>query len=216
MNATPVDTMAYAADGLPAFYAEVPTITLRDPLAELLGAARGGLLTYGYADLVRLAGHSCPTVATAYGLTRRALVLLYGSAVPERGAIRVSLASDQDEGVAGVVGAVAGMLTGAAGVGGFKGLGGRHARRNLLRYGESQPLELRFMRRDNGVAVDAVADLASIPPDPRTGMLLGAILSGTADAEAAAEFATLWQSRVKRILIDHIYDPDVFIVREAG
>jgi hypothetical protein len=211
-----VDAVAFGADGLPAFYAAVPTITLRDPLAELLGAARGGLLTYGYADAVRLAGHSCPTVAAAYGLTRRALMQLYGSALPERGAIAVSFASTQDEGVAGVMGAVAGMLTGAAGTGGFKGLGGRYARRNLLRYGESQPIELRFTRRDNGAAVDATSNLVSVPPDPRTGALLGAILGGTADTAEVTEFAALWQERVRRILLEHADDPNVFVVSEVS
>ena len=36
--------------GFPAFFDEVPRITLRDPLAELLGSVQGGLLSYGYAD----------------------------------------------------------------------------------------------------------------------------------------------------------------------
>ena len=40
----------FGPDGLPWFYADVPTITLRDGLAATLGAARDGLLTYGYAD----------------------------------------------------------------------------------------------------------------------------------------------------------------------
>lgn len=31
----------------PAFFDEVPRITLRDPLAELLGSVHGGLLSYG-------------------------------------------------------------------------------------------------------------------------------------------------------------------------
>jgi hypothetical protein len=33
----------------PVFFDEVPRITLRDPLAELLGSVTGGLLSYGYA-----------------------------------------------------------------------------------------------------------------------------------------------------------------------
>jgi hypothetical protein len=52
--------------GFPEFYAQAPRVTLRDPLAEFLGAARQGLIEYRYADVVRLAGHSCPTVAGAY------------------------------------------------------------------------------------------------------------------------------------------------------
>ena len=39
----------------PEFFAHVPTVTLRDPLAELLGAADGGLIEYRYADAVKLA-----------------------------------------------------------------------------------------------------------------------------------------------------------------
>ena len=49
----------------PAFFDEVPSISLYDPLAEFLGAAEDGILQYGYVDAVRLAGHSCPTVASA-------------------------------------------------------------------------------------------------------------------------------------------------------
>ena len=50
----------------PAFFQDIPPLTLRDPLAALLGAAEGGLIDYRYADAVKLAGHSCPTVAGAW------------------------------------------------------------------------------------------------------------------------------------------------------
>lgn len=62
----------------PAFFAQVPSIILRDRLAEFLGAAADGLIEYRYADAVRLAGHSCPTVAGSYLLSHRALRALYG------------------------------------------------------------------------------------------------------------------------------------------
>ena len=45
----------------PTFFAQAPTVRVRDPLARFLGAAAGGILEYHYADAVRLAGHSCPT-----------------------------------------------------------------------------------------------------------------------------------------------------------
>ena len=38
---------------LPTFFARIPGITLRDPLAELLGAAEGGLIDYRFADAVK-------------------------------------------------------------------------------------------------------------------------------------------------------------------
>ena len=51
---------------LPDFFNQAPKITLRDPLAQFLGATPDGLLTYAYEDAVKLCGHSCPTVAGAY------------------------------------------------------------------------------------------------------------------------------------------------------
>lgn len=57
----------------PDFFEAAPRITVRDPLARFLGAAEDGIIEYRYADAVRLAGHSCPTVASAYLMTRAAL-----------------------------------------------------------------------------------------------------------------------------------------------
>ena len=48
---------------VPEFFAAAPTLRVRDPLADFLGAATGGELEYCYLDAVKLAGHSCPTVA---------------------------------------------------------------------------------------------------------------------------------------------------------
>ena len=61
----------------PAFYDAVAPIAVTDPLAELLGAAEGGRFEYHYRDAVKLAGHSCPTVAGAWLMTRTALARLY-------------------------------------------------------------------------------------------------------------------------------------------
>ena len=88
---------------LPEFFARIPTITLRDPLAELLGAAEGGLIEYAFADAVKLAGHSCPTVAGAWLMSVRALRALYGDEIPVRGNVAVALHENLDSGVAGVI-----------------------------------------------------------------------------------------------------------------
>lgn len=193
----------------PEFFARIPAITLRDPLADLLGAAHGGLIEYGFADAVKLAGHSCPTVAGAWLMTVRALRALYGDEIPERGNILVSLHEDIEVGVAGVIASVAGLLTGAAGVGGFKGLGGRYSRRNLLQFGVAGSSGMRFTRRDTNVAVDCELHLEFVPADPRLGALLSAILGGTADSAATRLFGELWQERVRRILVDQGDDPDL-------
>ena len=199
--------------GFPDFFERVPRITLRDPLAEFLGAAEGGLIEYAYADAVRLAGHSCPTVAGAWLMSVRALRRLYPAETPERGAVAVALREDQASGVAGVIASVATLLTGAAGVGGFKGLGGRYARADLLRFGVAGVGGVRYTRTDTGQWADCALDLSSVPADPRLGRMLPGLLRGDANAEEAALFAILWQDRVRRILLDHHDDPNLVVVR---
>lgn len=180
---------------VPDFFSAMPSITLRDPLAGFLGSAEGGRLEYTYADAVRLTGHSCPTVAGAWLATIHALRALYGEARPERGAIRVELRGRVDEGVTGVVASVAGLLTGAAAEGGFKGIAGRFERRGLLAFGAPIARELRFTRLDNGASVEV--DLAPAAPAPAEliAALRRALAPDASDAERAA-FAEAWQARV--------------------
>jgi hypothetical protein len=202
-----------SSERFPAFFDQVPRLVVRDPLAEFLGAAEGGVLEYGYADAVRLAGHSCPTVASAYALAHHALTRLFPGDLPVRGAVRVSFQHPLDEGVTGVIAAVVGLLTGSAQDGGFKGIGGRFVRRNLQLFGEhNQPLSLRFTRSDSGASVDAAADLSKAPPHPEMTELMRHCMRGEADAAAAQRFAQMWQQRVQRILTEHWDDPAVFHV----
>src|SRR5690348_2038616 len=105
----------------PDFYDRAPTLAVHDPLADFLGAAQGGVIEYRYADAVRLAGHSCPTVAGAYLMTVKALRHLYGEALPERGGVAVEFHEDRTNGVTGVMANVATLITGATQDTGFKG-----------------------------------------------------------------------------------------------
>lgn len=198
----------------PEFFAAVPRLTLHDPLAELLGAAENGRIEYGYTDAVKLAGHSCPTVAGAYLMTLKALARLYPDGLPERGGIRVELNAAQTDGVAGVTAAVAGLLTGAAGEDGFKGLAGRFSRRNLLGFGAAIDAELCFTRIDSGAHVTATYHPEVVPAPPELQKLMPKLLAGTTSAAEATEFGRLWQLRVKRILIDHFDDPALVPCRE--
>lgn len=186
----------------PAYFSQVPAITLHDPLAELLGAAEGGLIEYHFADAVKLAGHACPTVAGAWLATVHGLRALYGSAMPVRGDIAVALPETVDDGVAGVIASIATLLTGAAGAGGFKGLGGRYGRRNLLSFGVAGVTGIRLTRRATGASVDSIVHLHKVSGDPRMGQLLPEVLCGTASPEQAKLFGELWQDRVRRILVD--------------
>lgn len=205
----------HLAMNMPDFFDDVPKVRMYDPLADFLGAAEGGIIEYSYHDAVKLAGHSCPTVAAAFWLTRQALVALYGDALPERGAIRVEFAAGISMGVTGVTANVASMLTGAAGDSGFKGLAGRFARKDLLAFNSAIPLAVRFTRQDNLAYVDAVADLAQVPTPPELGLLMGRCLSGDSSLDDSRRFKMLWQDRVRRILLDHADNTNVFILSKS-
>ena len=200
----------------PSFFRDVPRIKVRDPLAQFLGAVEDGVLEYGYEDAVKLAGHSCPTVASAYRLTCLALAALYPDELPERGGIAVEFRNRVEDGVTGVIASVVTLLTGAAREGGFKGIGGQFVRRDLLEFEVELPATMRFVRLDTGASVDAEASLAHVPADPEMSPLMARCVEDEASPEEQRMFATMWQDRVRRILIDHADDPRVFRVRPAG
>jgi formylmethanofuran dehydrogenase subunit E len=199
-------------EGFPAFFAEAPRIRVRDPLAEFLGAAQGGVLDYGYADAVRLAGHSCPTVASAWLMTRAALRALWPDALPERGAVRVEMRDPAQEGVTGVIANVIALVTGATVDTGFHGLAGRFDRRRLLAYGADVAGQVRFTRTDNGASVTVAARLDPVAGDPRVMQLMPKCLSGSASPAERALFGEIWQERVRKLLVEHADDPQVIVV----
>lgn len=184
----------------PAFFDDVPTITLQDPLSQLLGAADGGLIEYSFAEVVKLTGHSCPTVAGAWLMTTGALRRLYDNDIPTRGEISVQFRASATEGVTGVIASVAGFLTGATVDTGFKGLRGRYDRRHLMSF--SQPIEgdIRFERLDTGQGVTVSFDASPVPPAPRMMPSLFLAMGEGATEEERAAFAQIWQDRVRRIL----------------
>ena len=191
----------------PAFYDDAPRIRVRDPLSAFLGASDGGVLEYGYTDAVRLAGHSCPTLAGAYLMTVKALNHLYGDSLPERGGIQVHFRETETTSATGVMGRVAALLTGAAGDDGFKGIAGQFDRRGRLFFGAGIEGDVGFRRLDTGEGVQARFRGAVVPSSPETRDLLPAVLNGTGTADDAERFRALWQGRVKAILVDHADDP---------
>lgn len=194
----------------PAFFANAPTIATFDALAEFLGAADSGFIEYRYEDAVRLAGHSCPTVASAFLMARAALKALYPDRLPERGGLRVDFREPREAGVTGVVAAVATLITGATEDGGFRGIGGRFNRRGLLRFGQTLASgDIRFTRLDNGAIVEVATRLDRVPGDPRTGPLMSTCLAAKASAAETNEFRALWQERVLRLLLEHADNPEV-------
>lgn len=198
----------------PAFFDQAPSILMQDALAETLGAAQGGFIQYHYLDAVKLAGHSCPTVAGAWLMTRAALARLYPGQTPRRGEVSVAMRESQDAGVVGVIASVAGLVTGAAGNGGFKGLAGRHARRDLLTYDVPMRGEMRFTRLDNGHSVEVShhPEAASRPPELR--MQMQAALTPGADTAQREAFVQSWQGWVRTMLIDHADDPALITIED--
>jgi hypothetical protein len=197
----------------PEFFDHVPHLVLIDPLAQFLGASDTGRVEFSYLDAVKLAGHSCPTVASAYWMSCLALKALYAEQLPERGAINVEFRDGIESKVTGVIANVVSMLTGASGEGGFKGLGGRFERRHRLSFNAGIPLEIRFRRCDNNRWADVATQLQHVPAPAEMPRLMQLCMNGAATPEDQARFGQLWQERVRRILIEHRDDPEVFVVR---
>ncbi len=206
MSASPMQT--------PAFFDQAPAIVMRDALAQTLGAAQGGVIEYHYLDAVKLAGHSCPTVAGAWLMTRAALARLYPGQTPQRGEVRVAMREPQDAGVVGVIASVAGLVTGAAGSGGFQGLAGRHVRRDLLTFDVPMRGEMRFTRLDNGQRVEVSHHPEAVPRPPELRMQMQAALAPQADSAQLDAFAKTWQGWVRAMLVDHADDPALITVED--
>lgn len=187
----------------PRFFDEVETITMRDPLSKMLGAFEEGEMTFSYLDVVKSAGHSCPTVAGAYLMTCKALKTLYPYDTPVRGNIAVAFKETMEEGTAGVVGNVISQITGATDKSGFKGLEGRFARHALMRFNADISSSARFTRVDTGHSVDLFYDPKIVPPLPEMQPLMEKVMRASAELEEITAFGLLWQERIERILIEN-------------
>ncbi len=184
----------------PDFFDNIAPIQMFDPLAQQLGAVADGQLTYTYLDMVKLAGHSCPTVAGAWIMSDLGLRKLHGDATPTRGNIKIEMLGGLDEGVNGVIAQCIGLVTGAANEGGFKGLGGNYARNNRLFFDCNINGEVRLTRIDNGQNIMMRFDPSSIPFHPQLRPLMQKMGKGCIENEEKVFFATEWQNRVKKIL----------------
>jgi len=194
---------------LPQFFDDAPTLKMRDPLAAFLGAAEDGVIEYCYADAVRLAGHSCPAVAGAYLMVLNGLSALYDDEIPERGGIEVFMRNERDHATTGVLASVATLLTGAAPESGFQGIGPakRFARKDLLSFETDIDGTLALRRSDTGKGVVVDINTDHVPHELIMSQLMPKAVSGKANAEELAEFARLWQDRVRRMLVEHADDP---------
>ncbi len=186
----------------PKFFDEVESILLYDPLADFLGAVESGIMEMRYIDAVKFAGHSCPTVAGAYLMSKLGLERLFPkNEMPLRGEIEVFIKGAKDEGVNGVIGNLIAYICGVSDEAGFKGIGGKFNRSNKLHYGADIKGEVRLKRIDTGEFVDISYDPSIVPPHPQMKTLMQKLLSKTASSEDHKEFQKLWQARVEKILL---------------
>lgn len=194
------------------FLKEVKPIKLKEPLAETLGAfsGEGVVLDYSFIEVVKMAGHACPTVAGAYLCCQHAIDKLYPDGIATRGEIAVTVYGDQDEGVYGVIGQVFSFLTGAAPDSGFKGLGYKFKRKDLLKYNpqkiDPEAMCFEFKRLDNNKTVLVKFYPSRIPSTPEKGKRMGELLEKViweaAKPEESAEFKRLWTEKVRSMLLE--------------
>ena len=192
------------------FFAKVEPIRLREPLAETLGAFKeeGAVLYYTFADAVKVAGHACPTVSAAYLCCQVALDRLYTDEVAVRGEIAVTVYGEADEGVYGVMGQVFSLVTGAAPMTGFRGLGHKYRRKDLLRF---EPLKIdpeamcfEFTRTDSGESVLIKFYPRKVPfpneKQKQLGELLEKVVWEAAKEEERKAFQDLWMEKVRTMV----------------
>ena len=183
----------------PQFYNEVETIQVQDKLSHVLGTFSNGLYEFNYTDVVKSAGHSCPTVAGAYLMTQEALKKLYTDTIPVRGDIKVEFKEDLTDGVAGVIANVITQITGATDKSGFKGLNGKFARHSLMNFNSDINSSARFTRVDTNQSVDVYYNPSSIKPSPDMQPLMQKIMQNQATKDDIETFGKLWQDRVRKI-----------------
>ncbi len=183
----------------PSFFDTIESIKLKDQLSLVLGAFENGEYEISYLEVVKAAGHSCPTVAGAYIMASEALKVLYPNTRALRGNIKVEFAETLEEGVAGVIGNVITHITGATDKSGFKGLQGAFARHSLMYFNSDIESSARFTRVDTGKSVDVTYNYTVIEPNPQLKYLMQKLGSGEATAQEVKFFGELWQERVQRI-----------------
>lgn len=183
------------------FFDTIEMIKVRDPLAEFLGALEDGYTEFSYLDIVKSAGHSCPTVAGAYLMALHGLQALYKDKLPIRGEIKVEIKGSGEEGANGVVGNVLAQITGAAQTFGFKGLGGNFARNNLLYFDHKMNSDLKLTNITTGESVEVKYAPQVIAEEPMQKELMAKIMQKKASTEEKELFKSLWQTRVEKIFL---------------
>ena len=182
----------------------VDPIRVRDPFLEFLGlVGPGQAITITFEELVKAAGHLCPTVAGAYLILRHGLAALYDAKPAVRGEVRVTAYGGPRDFGYGPISQLVNLVIGAAPETGFGGLGpGRFTRRDLFVFkaDDLRRNEFDFERLDSGQAVHVTYDPSRVPPPAGLHSSLAPALKEPAPADDVVRFRTLWLGYVRDIL----------------
>lgn len=145
-------------------------------------------------DVVRFAGHACPSMIGAFLISQRAVKELFPETnICIRGQVGIEIPSGVEEGPTGPISNVFSMIFGAWEKSGFGGLQGKFVRRNLLKYDSANIPRgtFRFHNLQTGSYVDLRYDHSSAEV-PKTEEM---------------SFQTIWRSKIDIVL----QNPDQYI-----
>lgn len=152
-----LDTKIVTAEDL-----KMHSICVYDPFSDyLMGTNEEKKYSISLLDVVRFAGHACPSMVGAFFIAKTAIETLY----PEnklcvRGDIRIDIPKNPTDGATGPIANVFGFIFGAWNETGFGGLAGKFIRRHLIQFSSenAQPNSYRFTRLSNNKSVDIYFD----------------------------------------------------------
>lgn len=182
-------------------------ILMKEPLAELLGAFENdsNVLEYSLAEVIKMAGHCCPTITGAYLACKKALKELYNNEIPVRGDIKIKIYGKCDEGVYGVISQVFSFITGAVASNGFDGLGYSFRRKNLMTFSnetDNQEMTFSFERTDSEdkVLIEFIPQFIPFDDSEEMSNLMQKLLGGSTNKGEKNKFQDLWMRKIKNIL----------------
>ncbi|MFT4890221.1 MAG: hypothetical protein ACI9YT_001135 [Halobacteriales archaeon] len=187
---------------------DVEPIRIRDPVAAALAVLEPGEpFVVTYEDLVKIAGHSCPTASGAYRIAQLGLDELYPDELPVRSEVEVLAPGPRDDATYGVMGRLISYVTGAAEEDGFGGLGGGYGdRRDLLTFDafdtDGPDPTFRFRRTDTDETVEVTYHVGDVPDGGPAIGNLQRILDGSASEDQRVAFDEAWHGRVQAVLSD--------------
>lgn len=165
------------------------SIRVFEPFSDFLqGSPEEKSFDLSLLDVVRFAGHACPSMVGAFLITQEAVRCLFPDGVCVRGDLKVELPCGPGVGATGPIANVFSFITGAWGETGFGGLRGQFTRRNLLTFNsEAAPSGgFCFTRLSTGKSVNVFYDPSQV----------------SVKIDASLPFQAQWRQRIAAILAD--------------